>query len=102
MAMEINGVAHIVLTVSNFEVCAPFYERLLEFLGLKQVFKLENYLYYVGGRTAVGISAADEEYQRERFVHCNRIIAKDLLLHPKLPKVLNQIVGEGVVVIDYE
>ena len=30
--MKINGIAHVVLTVSNFEAAVPFYERLLAFL----------------------------------------------------------------------
>jgi len=66
--MEINGVAHVMLTVSRFEVCCPFYEKLLAFLGLKEVFRGEGFLYYVGGRTAVGIQAAGEPYRDERFV----------------------------------
>ena len=37
--MEINGVAHVMLTVSNFEACVPFYEQMLGFLGLLQIIK---------------------------------------------------------------
>ena len=66
--MEINGVAHIILTVSNFETCLPFYERLLPFLGLRPVFNTDGYLYCVGGRTAVGIMRADAAHRSERFV----------------------------------
>jgi catechol 2,3-dioxygenase-like lactoylglutathione lyase family enzyme len=66
--MEINGVAHVMLTVSNFERSLPFYERLLGFFGLRTVFKAEGFLYCVGGRTAIGIMAADEAYRDERFV----------------------------------
>ena len=66
--MQINGIAHVALTVSDFEAAVPFYEQLLEFLGLARVFKGEEFLYYVGGRTAVAISKADERYRRERFV----------------------------------
>jgi catechol 2,3-dioxygenase-like lactoylglutathione lyase family enzyme len=66
--MQINGVAHIILTVSNFERAVPFYEKLLSFLGLKQVFKGEELLYYVGGRTAVGISKCEDRFEAERFV----------------------------------
>jgi catechol 2,3-dioxygenase-like lactoylglutathione lyase family enzyme len=66
--MEINGIAHIFLTVSNFAACQLFYEPLLNFLGMKTVLKFENYLYCVGGRTAVGITAADPQYAGERFV----------------------------------
>ena len=66
--MEINGVAHVMLTVSNFEACLPFYEKLLPLLGLRPVFNTDGYLYCVGGRTAVGIMRADERHRGERFV----------------------------------
>ena len=32
--IEINGVAHLALKVSNWEECKLFYEQLLEFLGM--------------------------------------------------------------------
>jgi catechol 2,3-dioxygenase-like lactoylglutathione lyase family enzyme len=66
--MEINGIAHLMLTVSNFEACQPFYEQMLTFLGLKPVINADGMLYCVGGRTAVGIMRADERYRDERFV----------------------------------
>jgi catechol 2,3-dioxygenase-like lactoylglutathione lyase family enzyme len=66
--MEINGIAHVMLTVSNFDVCLPFYERLLVFLGLTPVVKTDGMLYCVGGRTAVGIVQAEEPHRKERFV----------------------------------
>jgi catechol 2,3-dioxygenase-like lactoylglutathione lyase family enzyme len=66
--MEVNGIAHVMLTVSDFEACLPFYERLLEFLGLRTVIKADEMLYCVGGRTAVGIVRADGDHRRERFV----------------------------------
>ena len=40
--MEINGVAHVMLTVSNFEACYPFYEKLLVYLGMKPVMRSED------------------------------------------------------------
>ena len=66
--MEINGIAHIMLTVSNFDACLPFYEKLLPFLGLKPVISTDGMLYCVGGRTAVGIVKAEDGYRDERFV----------------------------------
>ena len=66
--MEINGIAHVMLTVSNFDACLPFYERLLAFIGLTPVIKADGMLYCVGGRTAVGIVKAEEHYGHERFV----------------------------------
>jgi catechol 2,3-dioxygenase-like lactoylglutathione lyase family enzyme len=66
--MEINGVAHVYLTVTNFEQCLPFYERLCTFMGLRPVIKSEQTLYCVGGRTALGISRCDDAHKGERFV----------------------------------
>jgi len=66
--IEINGVAHIVLAVSEWEKCRAFYEALLPFLGLKRVFSGQDAIYYVGGRTAVGVGRCDEKYLSQRFV----------------------------------
>lgn len=66
--MEINGIAHVQLTVSDFARCVAFYKQLLPFLGLTPVMDFEGFYYCVGGRTGVAISAADEEYRAERFV----------------------------------
>lgn len=66
--MEINGVAHVMLTVGDFEACLPFYERLLTFLGLTPVIKVDGMLYCVGGRTAIGIVKAEDRPRGERFV----------------------------------
>jgi catechol 2,3-dioxygenase-like lactoylglutathione lyase family enzyme len=66
--IEINGVAHVVLKVSQWERCRPFYESLLSFLGLKQVFSGNDGIYYVGGRTAVGVGRCDEHHSTQRFV----------------------------------
>ena len=53
--MEINGVAHIVLRVSRFGECVAFYDALMPRLGLEAVFRSDEFVYYVGGRTAFGI-----------------------------------------------
>jgi catechol 2,3-dioxygenase-like lactoylglutathione lyase family enzyme len=65
--IEINGVAHVALTVSVWERCRPFYEKLLPFLGLQRVFSGEDSIYYVGGRTAVGVGRCDPAHAGERF-----------------------------------
>lgn len=59
--MEINGVAHIVLRVSRFEQCVVFYDALMPRLGLRNVYRSDDYVYYVGGRTAVGIRRSAPE-----------------------------------------
>ena len=66
--MEINGIAHVMLTVSDFEACQPFYQQLLAFLGLRPVIDMDGMLYCVGGRTAVGIVRADDAHRGDRFV----------------------------------
>ena len=66
--MEINGVAHVMLTVSDYEACLPFYEKLLPFLGLTFVVrKTGSQFYCIGGRTGMGIQKAEEQYRGERF-----------------------------------
>jgi catechol 2,3-dioxygenase-like lactoylglutathione lyase family enzyme len=66
--MEINGIAHIQLTVSDFPASREFYGRLLPFLGLTPVMDFDGFFYCVGGRTGVAISLPGDEYQGERFV----------------------------------
>ncbi len=70
--IEINGAAHFVLTVSQFEAARDFYCDLLPFLGLKKVYDGNNFVYHVGGRTALGIQRCAEEFEGERFVQ-NRV-----------------------------
>src|SRR5262245_36029557 len=66
--MEINGIAHIQLTVSDFAASRVFYGRLLPFLGLTPVMDAPGFYYAVGARTGVAISPADEPFENERFV----------------------------------
>ena len=66
--MEINGIAHIQLTVSNFEKCLPFYKKLFSFFELKTIFENQELFYAVGGRTGIAITRAGPEYSQERFV----------------------------------
>lgn len=66
--IEVNGMAHVILTVSRFEVAKPFYEKLMPALGLQKVHDGDRLCYFVGGRTAVGIQPCDPEYAGERFV----------------------------------
>jgi catechol 2,3-dioxygenase-like lactoylglutathione lyase family enzyme len=65
--IDINGVAHVVLSVSEWEKCRRFYDALLPFLGLQRVFEGEDFVYYVGGRTAVGINRCTGAQAAQRF-----------------------------------
>jgi len=66
--MEINGIAHVILTVSDFDGARAFYGKLLPFLGLTPVIDFDGFFYCVGGRSAVGISRCDPRHAKERFV----------------------------------
>lgn len=70
--IEVNGMAHVILTVSQWEKARAFYAELLPFLGLTKVYDGNNFLYHVGGRTAVGIQRCAPEHEGQRFVP-NRI-----------------------------
>ncbi len=48
--VEVNGVAHVILRVNRIAECIAFYDQLMPFV------------YYVGGRTALGIRRADPEH----------------------------------------
>ena len=70
--IDINGMAHVILTVSQFEEAKSFYGQLLPGLGMKNVFDGSNLCYFVGARTAVGIQPCAPEHAEERFVQ-NRV-----------------------------
>ncbi len=70
--MEINGIAHIQLTVRDLERSIEFYEPLLHFLGMATLFKVPEIFYCVGSRTGVAISPADPEEVDEPF-HQGRV-----------------------------
>ena len=66
--IEINGMAHAILTVSNFSAARDFYGKLLPAMGMTPVCDTENFFYCVGGRTAIGIEPCAPEHAGERFV----------------------------------
>ena len=68
MNIDINGMAHVILTVSQFEAARSFYGRLCTAMGMKPVFDGDRFCYWVGGRTAIGIEPCDPAFAGERFV----------------------------------
>src|SRR5215467_6502722 len=68
MTIEINGMAHVILTVSNFATAREFYRRLLPEFGMKVVSDNDRFFYCVGARTAIGIQPCDPTLAGERFV----------------------------------
>ena len=66
--INLNGMAHVILTVSQFDRAKEFYSRLMPAMGLENVFDGDDMCYFVGSRTAVGIQPCVPEYAQERFV----------------------------------
>ena len=62
--MEINGIAHLFVTASDFARSRDFYSRLLPFLGLKPVLDGDGFYYCVGGRTAFGVRSGSDPATR--------------------------------------
>jgi catechol 2,3-dioxygenase-like lactoylglutathione lyase family enzyme len=62
--IQINGMAHVILCVSDFGAARKFYERLLPALGMTPVCDTNKLFYCVGARTAIGIQPADSDERR--------------------------------------
>ncbi len=60
MAVEVNGIAHIQLTVNDAGRCVPFWERLCHFLGMTTLIRGDDIVYCIGGRTGVLVRGAPE------------------------------------------
>jgi catechol 2,3-dioxygenase-like lactoylglutathione lyase family enzyme len=80
--IDVNGMAHVILTVSQWEKAREFYAALLPFLGMTKVYDGNNFLYHVGGRTAIGIQRCAPEHVNERFVQ-NRVGMHHLCLRAR-------------------
>jgi len=66
--MEIAGAAHVILTVSSWKKAREFYGPLCEFMGLKKYLDSDYILYYVGGKTALGIEPCADGFENDRFI----------------------------------
>lgn len=80
--IEVNGLAHVILTVSDWDKARAFYAELLPFLGMKKVYDGNNFLYHVGGRTALGIQRCAKEHEGARFAQ-NRVGLHHLCLRAR-------------------
>lgn len=61
MSVELNGIAHIQLTVRDAPSCLPFWERLCQFLGMKTLIRSDEILYCIGSRTGILVRTAAPE-----------------------------------------
>lgn len=67
MSVSLNGIAHIQLTVSDPDVCLPFWEKLCHFFEMKTLIKGDDIVYCIGSRTGVLVRGAPPEKRDRRF-----------------------------------
>ncbi len=67
MSVEVNGIAHIQLTVNDPGRCIPFWEKLCHFLEMKTLVKGEGIVYCIGSRTGILVRGAPEEKRDRPF-----------------------------------
>jgi len=67
MGVEVNGIAHIQLTVNDPESCLPFWERLCHFLEMQTLIRGDDVLYCIGSRTGILVRGAPPEKRGQRF-----------------------------------
>ena len=67
MSVELNGIAHIQLTVNDPEACVPFWEKLCHFLEMKTLIKAEGVVYCIGSRTGILVRGAPPDKRDRRF-----------------------------------
>jgi len=60
MSVEVNGIAHVQLTVNDSARCVPFWEKLCHFLGMQTLIRGEDVVYCIGGRTGVLVRGAPQ------------------------------------------
>jgi catechol 2,3-dioxygenase-like lactoylglutathione lyase family enzyme len=71
MTVELNGIAHIQLTVNDPDACCPFWEKLCHFLEMKTLIKGEGIVYCIGSRTGILVRGAPPD-KRDRPYDQNR------------------------------
>ena len=67
MSVEMNGIAHIQLTVTDPDRCVPFWEKLCHFLEMKTLIKGEGIVYCIGSRTGILVRGATDEHRATAF-----------------------------------
>jgi catechol 2,3-dioxygenase-like lactoylglutathione lyase family enzyme len=67
VSVELNGIAHIQLTVNDPASCLPFWEKLCHFFGMKTLIKADEVLYCIGSRTGILVRGAPAENRNQRF-----------------------------------
>jgi catechol 2,3-dioxygenase-like lactoylglutathione lyase family enzyme len=66
--MEVNGIAHIQLTVADVTRSKAFWQPFLAFLGMQTLIDDPQMFYCIGSRTGIALSPVDAEHVGDSFV----------------------------------
>ena len=67
MSIEVNGIAHIQLTVNDPDRCIPFWEKFCHFLEMKTLIKGDDIVYCIGSRTGILVRGAPKDKRNSPF-----------------------------------
>jgi catechol 2,3-dioxygenase-like lactoylglutathione lyase family enzyme len=67
MSIDINGIAHIVITVQDLAKAKPFYEKLLGAMGMEVLVDTDAFYYCVGARTGVGLRQGQKATEFDQY-----------------------------------
>lgn len=67
MSVELNGIAHIQLTVNDAQRCIPFWEKLCHFFEMKTLIRSDGIVYCIGSRTGILVREAPPEKRGTPF-----------------------------------
>ena len=67
MPVDLNGIAHIQLTVNDPARGVPFWERLCHFFGMQTLIRGEDVVYCIGSRTGILVRGTPPGRDRGRF-----------------------------------
>lgn len=65
--MQLNGIAHIQLSVTDVKRSRSFWAPLLELFEMQILIDTETYFYCIGSRTGIALSQADPKHEGDRF-----------------------------------
>ena len=83
--MELNGIAHIQLSVNNFQACSDFYRALFGLLEMRILYDSEDVIYGIGSRTGILVTPAAPEFRTAQFEQ-NRIGLHHFCLRARTPE----------------
>jgi catechol 2,3-dioxygenase-like lactoylglutathione lyase family enzyme len=67
VSIEINGIAHVIVTVQDLQKVKRFYSALTEAFGMECLVDTEQMFYAVGGRTGLGARQGDSQIKFDQY-----------------------------------